>query len=44
MDIKKTDASTIYTTLVDFLQQKNIPLSKLVGTGGNILWKDLSSE
>lgn len=31
--IKKTDASTIYSILVDFLQQKNIPLSKLVGMG-----------
>lgn len=31
--LKKADAKTIYSTLVDFLMQKNIQLSKLVGMG-----------
>ena len=31
--LKKADAATIYSTLVDCLKQKNIQLSKLVGMG-----------
>ena len=31
--LTKTDAKTIYTTLVDVLRVKDIPLSKLVGMG-----------
>lgn len=31
--LKKADAKIIYSTLVDFLMQKNIQLSKLVGMG-----------
>jgi len=30
--LKKADAKTIYSTLVDFLMQKNIQLSKLMGS------------
>ena len=31
--LKKADAATIYFTLVDYLKQKNVQLSKLVGIG-----------
>ena len=31
--LTKADAKTIYTTLVDVLRAKDIPLSKLVGMG-----------
>ena len=31
--LKKADAATIYSTLVDYLKQNNIQLSKLVGMG-----------
>ena len=33
VSLKKADAATINSTLVDYLKQKNIQLSKLVGMG-----------
>ena len=33
--LKSVDAKTIYSTLDEFLNEKNVPISKLVGVGYN---------